>query len=225
MRVSQFRGDCMTELILQGRVLRSKIFGCDSARQVCLACSFRFFFICSVLSEWEQERSGWRAVVQLNIVRSIIAVLGVVEAELNGDSAIVEFDDDEDTSYEIPKFSDAHQLLMIRLAPLRNVEADLKRRLGSASEPSHSVPTAMAATPFETPTVDSNSNRSPLEFSVRSWNDVIAAKTGQDDSSALDSSTITLAACKNDMKSLWADKAVQLALARRRIRLPDSAGL
>lgn len=214
-------------MILQGKVLRSKIFGCDSARQVCPVCSFRFFIICSVLPEWEQERSGWRAVVQLNIVRSIIAVLGVVEAELNGDSAIVEVDDDEgeDTSYEIPKFSDAHQLLMIRLAPLRNVEADLKRRFGSASEPSHSVSTAMAATPFETPTVDSNSNRSPLEFSVRSWNDVIAAKTGQDDSSALDSSTITLAACKNDMKSLWADKAVQLALARRRIRLPDSAGL
>lgn len=183
--------------------------------------------------DWERERSGWRTVVQLNIVRSIITILSVVEAELSGNMPV--YLDDEGDSYpsvEPARFNDRHQLLMIRLAPLRGVETDLKRRLGAASElgqtPVPSEP--MSATPFEVPMLDPTLSKRPaMEFSVRCWNDVVdpaavKAHTGED-RLELDSSTITIAGCKNDMKALWTDKTVQLALARRQIRLPDSAGL
>lgn len=184
-------------------------------------------------SEWENERSGWRAVVQLNIVRSIMTILDVVEAELNGEAA-EESDEEpvilasEEREPSTPKFSDFHQLLMIRLAPLRNIEIDLKRRFGAAAEPAQSS-MPMAATPFETPRTDPSLKPRPFEFSVRSWVDVVdpnmsQAHTSQEGGSEYDSATIALASCKNDMKALWLDKAVQWALARRKIRLPDSAG-
>jgi guanine nucleotide-binding protein alpha-1 subunit len=185
---------------------------------------------------WERERSGWRAVVQLNIVRSIITILSVVEAEMNGmpqeenvdveaeDTPITEVTEDTDPV----KFSDAHQLMMIRLAPLRNVEVELKRRLGAATEAPHPhLP--MSATPFEVPKSEPSVKRRLNEFSVRCWNDAVdpdARKTQTSDTADdLDSCTNEIAACKNDMKALWTDQSVQLALTRRKIRLPDSAGL
>ncbi|KAJ6591120.1 heterotrimeric G protein alpha subunit [Mycena vulgaris] len=174
---------------------------------------------------WEQERAGWRAVVQLNIIRSIILILEIIEAEMSGN---VPLEEDEaprrfsDSAADV--FSDKHRLLMIRLAPLRGVEADLKRRLGAGAEPVHpSLP--MSATPFEDPAPIPAPKRR-AEFFVRSWTDAIAPVNPQRSPTHadLDSSTITLMTCKDDMKALWSDPAVQLALDRRKIRLVDTAG-
>ncbi|KAJ3512682.1 hypothetical protein NLJ89_g3386 [Agrocybe chaxingu] len=115
-------------------------------------------------AEWEKERHGWRSVVQLNVVRSIITILKVIEAEMNGDMPADSEDDQtmlkEVNGVESLKFTDRHQLLMIRLAPLIGVEAELKRRLGAGSEPVPSI-APMAATPFETPDVENNVRRKP----------------------------------------------------------------
>jgi guanine nucleotide-binding protein subunit alpha len=175
---------------------------------------------------WEQERGGWRAVVQLNIIRSIILILEIMEAEMSGN---VPLDDDEaprrfsDSAADV--FTDKHRMLLIRLAPLRGVEADLKRRLGAGAEPIHpSQP--MAATPFDDPMPIPLPKRAP-EFFVRSWTDAIDPSHLQAGSSShadLDSSTITLMTCKDDMHALWSDPAVQLALDRRKVRLADTAG-
>ena len=40
-----------------------------------------------------------------------------------------------------------------------------------------------------------------------------------------DMATTVMAGCRDDMKALWQDKAVQQALKRRKLILPDSAGL
>lgn len=59
---------------------------------------------------WENERAGWRAVVQLNIIRSIIIILEIIEAEMSGNSPL---DDDEpprrfsDSAADV--FSDRHR--------------------------------------------------------------------------------------------------------------------
>jgi hypothetical protein len=185
-------------------------------------------------SAWERERASWRAVVQLNVVRSIIAILTMVEAEMNGDVTadtddenddVVDENDDEGDHDVALKFSDRHQLLMIRLAPLRQVEADLKRRLGAGAEPVHPL-SPMLATPFDTPYTNPHFKRKLTEFSVRCWKDVLDPDTPKTrvDHSALDSATLTIAGCKEDMKVLWEDKFVRLALRRRKVRLLDSAG-
>ncbi|KAJ7135441.1 heterotrimeric G protein alpha subunit [Mycena crocata] len=174
---------------------------------------------------WEQERTGWRAVVQLNIIRSIILILEIIEGEMSGN---VPLEEDEaprrfsDTAADV--FTDKHRLLMIRLAPLRGVEADLKRRLGAGAEPVHpSLP--MSATPFDDPVAIPAPNRLG-EFFVRSWTDAIdpAHPQRSPTHADLDSSTITLMTCKDDMQALWSDPAVQLALDRRKVRLADTAG-
>jgi guanine nucleotide-binding protein subunit alpha len=135
------------------------------------------------------------------------------------DDQILSFD--EANEVEVLKFTDRHQLLMIRLAPLLGVEAELKHRLGEGtlSVPS---PVNMSATPFDTPS--GNQLRRKPEFSVRSWLDVVARPTSSYPDTR-DTVTSVLAGCKDDMKALWDDKAVRLALKRRRLQLPDSAGL
>ena len=176
-------------------------------------------------AEWEKERNGWRSVVQLNVVRSIITIQKVIEAEMNGDVLADSEDDqptfDEANEVEVLKFTDRHQLLMIRLAPLLGVEAELKHRLG---EGALSVPSAsnMSATPFDIPS--GNQLRRKPEFSVRSWKDVVSRPTDPYPDTR-DTVTSVLAGCKDDMKALWDDKAVRLALKRHRLQLPDSAGL
>lgn len=113
---------------------------------------------------------------------------------------------------------------MIRLAPLRGVETDLKRRLGAGAEPVHtSLP--MAATPFDDPASIPPPKRHN-EIFVRSWTDAIDATNAQrtPEHADLDSSTITFMTCKDDMQALWRDPAVQLALDRRKVRLADTAG-
>jgi len=181
-------------------------------------------------AEWERERAGWRSVVQLNVVRSIITILRVIEAEINGD---VSFDSEDEVAsssemdeVEATKFTDRHQLLIIRLAPLNGVEVELKRRLGAGTELLPPVASPMSATPFEEPDLDSNTRRKP-EFSVRSWKEVLHVADGLADapSQSLEAVTSTIADCRDDMKALWEDKAVRNALKRRRLQLGDSAGL
>ena len=176
-------------------------------------------------AEWENERNGWRSVVQLNVVRSIIAIQKVIEAEMNGDVLADSEDDqlsfDETNEAEVLKFTDRHQLLMIRLAPLLGVEAELKQRIGEGTLSAPS-PSNMSATPFDTPS--GNQLRRKPEFSVRSWRDVVSRPTDPYPNTR-DTVTSVLAGCKDDMKALWDDKAVRLALKRHRLQLPDSAGL
>ncbi|KAF8916600.1 heterotrimeric G protein alpha subunit [Mucidula mucida] len=179
---------------------------------------------------WERERSGWRAVVQLNVVRSIVTILGVLEAEMSGDVPY-DIEDLLDDDSEVTKvddldrgalrWSDRHQLLMIKLAPLRGIDADLKRQLGSGAEPIQpSLP--LAATPFDTPITNPNVRRRTLgEFAVRSWGEVVDKEA---ECRSMDSVTMTLAGLQNEMKALWTDRTVQTALERRKMRLPDSAG-
>jgi len=182
-------------------------------------------------TEWEGERAGWRTVVQLNVVRSILTILRVIEAEMNGD-ALIDSEEElasagEGDEVEARKFTDRHQLLNIRLMPLNGVEAELKRRLGAGSEPLPPHFTPMSATPFEEPDLGNNIRRKP-EFSVRSWRQVMdteARCSGEGSSQSLESITSTIANCKDGMKALWEDQAVQIALKRQRLQLGDSASL
>jgi hypothetical protein len=173
-------------------------------------------------AEWEKERNGWRSVVQLNVVRSIITIQNVIEAEMNGDAPA---DSEDDNEVEVLKFTDHHQLLMIRLAPLIGVETELRRRLGVGSELVPPALNSMSATPFDTPS--GNQLRRKPEVSVPSWKDVLnpSGRPGEISPKIVDTVTSVLAGCKEDMKALWDDKAVRLALKRCRLQLPDSAGL
>ncbi|KAL1731550.1 guanine nucleotide binding protein, alpha subunit [Schizophyllum commune] len=187
---------------------------------------------------WARERDGWRLIIHFNIIRAIVAILRVVEAELGGDGEPE--DDRPDSPASLPAsplspasthtstptssssrtplaFTDRHQLLLIRLAPLRGLQADLMRRLGHNPE---AVSSTMVASPFDTHATPTRTRFVP-EFSVRNLDDVLSPQWTTAARGEIDSVADTLAGCREDMKALWADPVVQQAVKRRKTRLPE----
>jgi guanine nucleotide-binding protein alpha-1 subunit len=174
---------------------------------------------------WKQERASWRAVIQLNLVRSIITIVETLQSEMDslkdGDRKSLT-STDENTSdgeevHTLPvPLTDRHQLLTLRLDPLRRVEADLKKRLGSGTEEivSDSVDTDVCQ---------------PREFGVRAWKDALSGPSmtnmASDGEQQTDEATEVIVSCKDDMNALWMDEAVRAVLKKRRMRVEDSAGL
>ncbi|KAI9458059.1 guanine nucleotide binding protein, alpha subunit [Boletus coccyginus] len=165
--------------------------------------------------KWVQERASWRTVLQLNLVRSVNAVLEALQAAF----------DDDDEGDPLP-FTDEHRLLRLRLRPLRGVEADLKRLLGVRPEDTPEL------SPQTSPKL---SPRTSSEFYVRSrnWRDFLQASRINDAESArrpikhdgVSSLDVTevITSCKNDIIALWADPLIGEMLQRYNVRLEDSA--
>ncbi|GBE89336.1 G-alpha-domain-containing protein [Sparassis crispa] len=101
---------------------------------------------------WQVERTSWRAVIQLNLVRSVNAILDVLAEEMAPPArgtgpygqtlpttpyTSLPFSSVSrplsQTQQTPPQFTPMHALLKLRLAPLRRVEADLKQLLGAAT--------------------------------------------------------------------------------------------
>lgn len=162
-----------------------------------------------------RERNGWRTVVHLNVVRSINVILKIVEAGIHND---FDSEDIQIASDESMKFTERHQLLLIRLGPLSLIETDLKRKLGCFSDSAASNSMLQFATPFDTP--DEDTIRPRLnEFYVRSWKDFLEQEA------QVTESTTSIAEYKEDMKALWNDPVVRLALKNHDLQIGDTAGL
>lgn len=166
-------------------------------------------------SEWLRERNGWRTVVHLNVVRSINVILKVVEEGINNN---FDSDDDKARSDESTKFTDRHQLLLIRLAPLSIVETDLKRKLGCFSDTNSSDSWLQFATPFDSPEEDTVRPRRN-EYYVKSWKHFLEQEA---ETPRL---TNPIAEYRDDMKALWNDPVVRSALKHHRFQIGDTAGL
>lgn len=125
------------------------------------------------------ERASWRAVIQLNLVRSVNAILDVLASEMSTPARPSSYSnpstprppvsscfDREDRRDQSPpptfprssvpplQFTSQHSALKLRLAPLRSVENDLKSFLGdTAFEEASGILTPesdmMMATPFD----------------------------------------------------------------------------
>lgn len=95
--------------------------------------------------EWEAEKASWRAVIQLNLVRSILSILETLQAEIDGEP-LLELDDtesadipldgnDSNLSSQLSGDEVQHlQMFHLRLSPLHRVEMDLKLKLGAGTE-------------------------------------------------------------------------------------------
>jgi len=180
---------------------------------------------------WNAERASWRSVIQLNLVRSITTIVETLQAELDGAQPE---SDKPSPSGSSSLLNGKHQLLKIRLGPLRRVETDLKRKLGAqadeeeeedAASPSSSGREAESQRLYERKT----------EFGVCRWTDALSrgldsqkvdhghSNTATND--VVDEMTEVIASCKDDMVALWSDQAVRTVLKNWNVRLEDSAGL
>ena len=200
--------------------------------------------------EWKQERSSWRSVIQLNLVRNVNDTLDHLSKEMT----VVSFQthDYQDSDYssdgletidtkstaDVPplNFTEKHRLLRLRLGPLRGVQTDLERGLGAASSEVYST-TVTSAAPFE----KYSGRRQCNEFSINSSNGwktaldkfrnmrtarpAIGPGSQRKANDTEDETTEIIASCRDDMKAIWEDSVVQEVLSRRKARIQDSPGL
>ncbi|KAJ8579833.1 G-alpha-domain-containing protein [Rhizopogon salebrosus TDB-379] len=166
--------------------------------------------------KWIEERVSWRAVILLNLVRSANTIL---------DAFSQEKDDEQFGLDDAFTFDDYYRRYRLRLSPvLQTVENNLKRLLGAKPD---EIELRKPTRPILL------SPRTPPEFFVRSrtWRNFIQSTQGpefsgcpaEQDLPNIFDSTEAIANCKDDIKALWSDDIVQAMLAKRRIRLEDSA--
>ena len=243
-------------------------------------------------TSWEAERASWRAVIQLNLIRSIITIVETLQAEMDGEpldrpaspstpatpsiagpissrpNTPSSSHNDPSSSFLASKTSieslsrtnslsrthktslstvlnGKHQLLKLRLGPLRRVEQDLKRQLGEGADEEQDG-AAESFGPLSLEAASQSLTKRHKEFGVRKLHDALercaAAKKqsqsrsgsyhghGSDDEAAgggdsVDEATEILASCQEDMKALWSDEPVKMVLRKRKLRLEDTAGL
>ncbi|KAJ2915543.1 hypothetical protein MD484_g4866, partial [Candolleomyces efflorescens] len=256
--------------------------------------------------EWNAELAGWKCVIQLNLLKSVITILDALKAENDGDplddgsgeteflfdsiatadnspvitsrgtfngrrssppganpfapsarrvgSASNLYDHAQATPETTPVppglgengtlLTGKHQLLKLRLAPLRRVELDLRKRLGAEEDlPDAALDGSGDLDYGPLGNITNGGDSSPLrrratkEFSVRTVKDALEgphnppsptdSKYDQQLSARPDKeneATEVIARCQEDIKTLWMDETVKLILKRRRIRLEESAG-
>ncbi|KAJ7080029.1 guanine nucleotide binding protein, alpha subunit [Mycena belliarum] len=197
--------------------------------------------------QWSEERTSWRCVILLNLVRNMNDILDILCREMAEQSpslpppisrrqSISAGAGPSSPRFPPLKFKDKHRVLRLRLAPLRRVQADLEHRLGAAATELYTTH-ATSAAPFDS----TDAMRPPKrekEFSVHStngWKTALerfrAARRRSGDEGVLrkvrdmeDEVLGVIAGCREDMRSLWEDRVVREMLARRKVRIEDSAG-
>ncbi|KAJ7146153.1 guanine nucleotide binding protein, alpha subunit [Mycena epipterygia] len=205
----------------------------------------RVFQLLYCKRQWSEERTSWRCVILLNLVRNMNDILDILGREMAANSQALPVASSSTavqpataipTTSRLPplKFKDKHRLLRLRLAPLRRVQSDLEQRLGAAATELYTT-SATSAAPFD-PSLPPKREK---EFSVHStngWKTALerfraARRRSGEDSGVLrkvrdmeDEIQGVIAGCREDMRSVWEDRVVREMLARRKVRVEDSAG-
>jgi hypothetical protein len=213
---------------------------------------------------WIAERAFWRSVIQLNLVRSIITIVETLQAEMAGERP--RFDNlpqnprrtpalspkssstfrtvspsiiSQDNSNVSSLLNGKHQLLQLRLGPLRRIEADLKKRFGAQAyedDGTRSIPLGPLKLDVEPQELLFNKKEfgvgrlmDALKKSLRSQETPRGGDHGHNRmvtaDNIVDEVTEVIASCKDDMVALWSDPAVRTVLKLWNVRLEDSAGL
>ncbi|KAJ3559289.1 hypothetical protein NP233_g11308 [Leucocoprinus birnbaumii] len=155
--------------------------------------------------EWDRERLGWRAIIQLNIVRQILSIIQILESEM-GELTTTENSKSRDvvdcaveswisgpngsigasatpaplSTEARSQFPEKHRNLIMRLGPrMTEIERVLKSRLTlhTSYYPTLAAP-VVSATPFdpgEELDDDILVRKKVVEYTFRSWRDVLDA--------------------------------------------------
>ncbi|KAJ3538840.1 hypothetical protein NMY22_g4998 [Coprinellus aureogranulatus] len=124
--------------------------------------------------EWAEERTAWRSVIFLNLIRNVNLVVEHLTAEMSDYPVVDHSDSQEEINRPrtLPrlKFTDEHRRLRTSLAKLIELQLDLERRLGSASLEMWST-TENSAAPFQDMENGTASRKGRInEFSINSTN-------------------------------------------------------
>ncbi|KAJ7430588.1 guanine nucleotide binding protein, alpha subunit [Mycena galericulata] len=174
------------------------------------------------------ERASWRAIVQLNVVRSIHVILDVITRAQNRRSG------DESRPPESPIVEDDLLALKMRLSPLIHIEEVLMQRLIPSGPDKSDAARLAQLTNIPYSERPRNVNREIAVNSAMQWKDtftrlVSSDKDSFDSEKAIDwddpnDPGVVLHALAEDMKALWNHQTVQALLVRQNLRLQEAAG-
>ncbi|KAJ7039852.1 guanine nucleotide binding protein, alpha subunit [Mycena alexandri] len=175
------------------------------------------------------ERASWRAIVQLNVVRSIHVILDVITRQQNRRSPT-----DDTRPPESPVVDEDLAALKMRLSPLIHVEEVLTQRLIPKGPDKSDAARLAQLTNIPYSEHPRLVNREIAVNSATQWKDVFARlvssdKDSFDSSKAIDwedpsDPGMVLHALAEDMKALWENDTVQALLERQNLRLQEAAG-
>ena len=189
---------------------------------------------------FREERILWRAVIQLNIVRSIHTILDTISDIRRRDmfpNTPYTSDPDSDSESEHHVALPPHlEELRRRLYPLRHVESLLIAKLcppneheatslgyGGANSVNGNVPLPWGQPPSHVLHNNEVFVRPGASWKTRSTGRPLSAgTTGQE---TIDECQTMLHHCRSDIMALWNDSVVRQILRRRKIRLEESPGL
>ncbi|PCH44967.1 G-alpha-domain-containing protein [Wolfiporia cocos MD-104 SS10] len=166
------------------------------------------------------ETEAWRAVIHLNLIRSVNFILDLLAG---GSAGSIDFD----ASRRSLLFSDAPSTgslrpLRMRLSPLRQVEMILVQRL-SANDPSRGALNVEEATPWYYGRASEVSIRGGTGWKslLRRRRDAPAIDPRRND---LETARQILHACRDDIVELWASTLVQDGLKNEGVSLQEQSG-
>jgi hypothetical protein len=168
------------------------------------------------------ERASWRAVIQLNVVRSIHLILDAISKGEKTSSGSQEFPTELVAPPELLK-------IKLRLAPLLQVEETLIRRL----TPAGSGETEATLRIGRNMSYSERTKNYMKEVTVNSavqWKGSFGRRLSQETDKALnwedpDDPGRILHACSEDMIRLWEDPMTKKFLEAQKLRLQELAGL
>ncbi|KAF8136929.1 guanine nucleotide binding protein, alpha subunit [Boletus edulis] len=190
------------------------------------------------------EKASWRAVIQLNVVQSIHAILDLISTAHTASNAASSsastssghassslpsslYSPTGTTPKEYPPLTPDHLKLKMRLAPLIQVEAALIRKLLPLDQVEVLARSNLTSSPFN------------QEISVNSsagwktaFNRLLRNANGRDSCDSIDlinwsdpdDPGVILHACSDDMIKLWADPTIRKLMAVEKMRPEEMAG-
>jgi len=180
------------------------------------------------------ERASWKAVVQVNLIRSVRIILDTIDdiashASCPGSTSSLDDDDG------LPAVGANVLQLKARLLPLKQVEERLLRKMTPLDSPDLE-PVHMIDPPLPQPHCRARRIREIVVRSNSSWKTAFVKLVGNARSStdSCDSAVFVndpndpsalLHSCANDIIRLWEDPSVRAILTAQRIRLEEMSGL
>ncbi|KAL0064896.1 hypothetical protein AAF712_008149 [Marasmius tenuissimus] len=200
--------------------------------------------------EWQQECAAWKMVIFFNLVRNVNTIMDILAREMaaqaNTTSDHIGSSDEssEDThDFKSPlHYKEKHRLLKLRLGPLRRIQTDLERRLGTSALEAHSTPVSTAAPFGNSATSDGGTLPRSSEFFIHSSNgwktaldkvkvNVRSARAESEAGTVIrkmrsidDDISEVIAGCRDDMKAIWEDGTIREMLQRTKMKVEDSPG-
>lgn len=161
------------------------------------------------------ESAAWRAVIDLNFVRSVTFLLSLLHDGSNPPMP------SDGRLLPVVELSDDLRRLRVRLSPLRNIEEHLARFL-SPDDPDHAAasPSFLSERAFEV-NVRSGSKWKALF----NQNSAISTKVEMQGYEELKNARRVIEACKDDIVALWNNPAIRASLTDQSVSLEFQSGL